>query len=81
MEHNPAKVWTLKDRKFYKHIGLYVYRKSFLIKFSKMKKSYLEEVEKLEQLRILENGEKIKVVITKKDSVSIDTAEDIELIG
>jgi len=81
MEHNPAKVWTLKDRKFYKHIGLYVYRKSFLIRFSKMKKSYLEEVEKLEQLRILENGEKIKVVITKKDSVSIDTAEDIELIG
>ena len=81
MEHNPAKVWTLKDRKFYKHIGLYVYRKSFLIRFSKMKKSYLEEVEKLEQLRILENGERIKVVITKKDSVSIDTAEDIELIG
>ena len=34
MEHNPAKVWTLKDRKFYKHIGLYVYRKSFLIRFS-----------------------------------------------
>ena len=81
MEHNPAKVWTLKDRKFYKHIGLYVYRKSFLIRFSKMKKSYLEEVEKLEQLRILENGERIKVIITKKDSVSIDTAEDIELIG
>jgi len=81
MEHNPARVWTLKDRKFYKHIGLYVYRKSFLIRFSKMKKSYLEEVEKLEQLRILENGERIKVVITKKDSVSIDTAEDIELIG
>lgn len=81
MEHNPAKVWTLKDRVFYKHIGLYVYRKSFLMRFSKMKKSYLEEVEKLEQLRILENGDKIKVVITKKDSVSVDTLEDIKLIG
>ena len=81
MEHNPAKVWTLKDRKFYKHIGLYVYRKSFLLRFSKMKKSYLEGVEKLEQLRILENGDKIKVVITKKDSVSIDTMEDIKFIG
>ena len=81
MEHNPAKVWTLKDRIFYKHIGLYVYRKSFLMRFSKMKKSYLEGVEKLEQLRILENGDRIKVVINKKDSVSIDTAEDIELIS
>ncbi len=81
MEHNPAKVWTLKDRVFYKHIGLYVYRKSFLMRFAKMKKSYLEEVEKLEQLRILENGDKIKVVITKKDSVSVDTLEDIKLIG
>ena len=81
MEHNPAKVWTLKDRIFYKHIGLYVYRKSFLMRFAKMKKSYLEEVEKLEQLRILENGDKIKVVITKKDSVSVDTMEDIKLIG
>lgn len=81
MEHNPAKVWTLKDRVFYKHIGLYVYRKSFLMRFAKMKKSYLEEVEKLEQLRILENGDKIKVVITKKDSVSVDTMEDIKLIG
>ncbi len=81
MEHNPAKVWTLKDRVFYKHIGLYVYRKSFLLRFSKMKKSYLEGVEKLEQLRILENGDKIKVVITKKDSVSVDTLEDIKLIG
>jgi 3-deoxy-manno-octulosonate cytidylyltransferase (CMP-KDO synthetase) len=81
MEHNPAKIWTLKDRKFYKHIGLYVYRKSFLLRFSRMEKSYLEGVEKLEQLRILENGDRIKVVITKKDSVSVDTAEDIKLIG
>lgn len=62
---------------YFKHIGLYVYRKDFLLKFSKMKMSKLEKPEKLEQLRILENGEKIKVVLTNKDSVSIDTPEDI----
>jgi 3-deoxy-manno-octulosonate cytidylyltransferase (CMP-KDO synthetase) len=66
---------------YYKHIGLYVYRKNFLLKFSKLKKSRLESAEKLEQLRILENGERIKVVITKKDSVSIDTLEDLSLVN
>lgn len=66
---------------FYKHIGLYVYRKNFLLKFLKMKKSSLEKAEMLEQLRILENGEKIKVVLTNKDSVSIDTMEDFKLIN
>ncbi|MBK8549871.1 MAG: 3-deoxy-manno-octulosonate cytidylyltransferase [Ignavibacteria bacterium] len=81
MTHNPAKVWMIKGLKFYKHIGLYVYRKSFLLKFSKMKKSYLEKMEKLEQLRILENGERIKVIITKKDSSSIDTKEDMTLMA
>ena len=42
-----------------------------------MKPGTLEKAEKLEQLRILENGEKIKVVMTKHDSVSIDTNEDL----
>jgi len=79
MDNTHAKVWSGRNI-YYKHIGLYVYRKDFLMNFSKMKKSYLERMEKLEQLRILENGEKIKVVITKKDSVSIDTAEDIERV-
>jgi len=68
----------IPDKKnFYKHIGMYVYRKNFLLKLSKMKASYLEQSEKLEQLRILENGERIKVVLTKIDSFSIDTKEDI----
>lgn len=71
---------SVEKFKYYKHIGLYVYRKSFLLKFSKMKKSYLENAEKLEQLRILENGEQIKIVITKKDSLSVDTLEDVKLI-
>ncbi len=62
---------------YYKHIGLYVFRKDFLLKFPNMRHTNLEKAEKLEQLRILENGVKIKVIITKKDSVSIDTKKDI----
>ncbi|MFA5012823.1 MAG: 3-deoxy-manno-octulosonate cytidylyltransferase [Ignavibacteria bacterium] len=61
---------------YYKHLGLYVYRKDFLIRFSKVKQSVLEKSEKLEQLRILSMGEKIRVVITKFDSISIDTQND-----
>jgi len=61
---------------YYKHIGLYVYRKNFLDKYGKMEQTPNEKAEKLEQLRILGYGEKIKVVITDKDSFSIDTSED-----
>jgi 3-deoxy-manno-octulosonate cytidylyltransferase (CMP-KDO synthetase) len=64
------------NAKYYKHIGLYVYRKSFLLKYKNLKQTKLEIAEKLEQLRILENGEKIKVVLTNKDSQSVDTNED-----
>lgn len=67
----------VKKDKYYKHIGLYVYRKKFLDKFGKTKQSELEKIEKLEQLRILEMGEKIKVVITKNDSFGIDTKADL----
>ncbi|MDP2681989.1 MAG: 3-deoxy-manno-octulosonate cytidylyltransferase [Deltaproteobacteria bacterium] len=64
----------------YKHIGLYVYRKDFLLKFAKMKPTPLEEAEKLEQLRVLENGYKIKVVETEHDSIGVDTEEDMERV-
>ena len=64
----------------YKHIGLYAYRKDFLLKFAKMKPTPLEEAEKLEQLRILENGYKIKVVETKYNSIGVDTQEDLEKV-
>ena len=67
--------------KYYKHIGLYAFRKSFLARYVKMKQSSLEKAEKLEQLRILENGEKIKVVKTTHDSISIDTKEDLRRIN
>lgn len=71
---------SLIRTKYYKHIGLYVFRKNYLKKFTRMKKSFLERTENLEQLRILESGEKIKVTITRKDSFSIDTYEDIKSI-
>jgi len=64
----------------YKHIGIYAYRKDFLLKFSKMKQSKLEKIEKLEQLRVLENGYKIKVVETNYNTISVDTPKDIKKV-
>jgi 3-deoxy-manno-octulosonate cytidylyltransferase (CMP-KDO synthetase) len=63
-----------------KHIGLYVYRKKFLQKFSKMKQTPLEIAEKLEQLRILENGYKIYVSKTKYKTIGVDTESDLEKV-
>ncbi|MGB9677622.1 MAG: cytidylyltransferase domain-containing protein, partial [Candidatus Ratteibacteria bacterium] len=63
---------------FYKHIGIYVFKKDFLMKFASWPVSFLEKIEKLEQLRIIENGYRIKVVIIKNDSPSVDTIEDIK---
>ena len=68
----------LKNGDFYKHIGLYVYRKSALMKFTSMEPTDLENTEKLEQLRMLENGMKIKVVVTEHESFSVDTKKDLE---
>jgi 3-deoxy-manno-octulosonate cytidylyltransferase (CMP-KDO synthetase) len=63
----------------YKHIGLYVFRKKSLIKFTQLEQTELELAEKLEQLRMLEFGMKIKVVPTEYDSFSVDTPKDLEL--
>ncbi|MBI5573897.1 MAG: 3-deoxy-manno-octulosonate cytidylyltransferase [Elusimicrobia bacterium] len=60
-----------------KHIGLYVYRKKFLLKFARMKQMPLELAEKLEQLRILENGHKIYVTKTKYKTIGVDTKSDL----
>lgn len=62
---------------YFKHIGLYVYRKEYLLKFTGLQSSYLEDLEKLEQLRVLENGYKIKCVETTLDSISVDTPMDL----
>lgn len=64
----------------YKHIGIYAYRKSFLLKFIRLPARNLEECEKLEQLRALENGYQIMVVETKYASLSVDTKEDLQKI-
>ena len=63
---------------YYKHIGIYAYTKDFLFQFTNLQKSYLEMTEGLEQLRVLENGYKIKVIETKFDTIGIDTPEDLE---
>ena len=60
-----------------KHIGLYAYRADFLQAFSRMEPTPLEQAEALEQLRVLENGERIFVVLTEHDAVSVDTPEDL----
>ncbi len=64
----------------YKHIGLYVYRRAFLLQFARMTPTPLEEVEQLEQLRALEYGFPIRVVETTYDTVGVDTAEDLERV-
>ncbi|NLT52207.1 MAG: 3-deoxy-manno-octulosonate cytidylyltransferase [Ignavibacteria bacterium] len=64
----------------YKHIGLYVYRRNALLDFTKLEQTDLEKIEKLEQLRMLENGFKIKIVITEHESLSVDTPADLELV-
>lgn len=68
-----------RDIPFYlRHIGVYAYRQEALFAFVKMQSSQLEEIEKLEQLRLLENGYKIKCVFTSYQGIGIDTREDLQ---
>ena len=63
---------------YYKHIGLYAFTKDFLFTFRNLPKSSLENAEKLEQLRVLENGYRIKTVETSFDTVGVDRPEDLK---
>ena len=63
---------------YYKHIGIYAYRKDALQQFTQLPPSLLEETEKLEQLRYLENGFKIRLTVTDIPTIGIDTPEDLE---
>ncbi len=74
-----AKEWT-KHHTYFKHIGIYAYRKNVLHEITKLAQSSLEIAESLEQNRWIENGYKIKVAITKFESISIDTIEDLKLV-
>ena len=61
-------------------MGIYAYTKDFLYTFKNLPHSYLEEAEKLEQLRVLEAGYKIRVIETQFDSVGVDTEEDLKRV-
>ena len=63
---------------YYKHIGIYAYRKDALQQFTQLPPSLLEETEKLEQLRYLENGFRIRLTVTDIPTIGIDTPEDLE---
>jgi len=77
----------LKDEAFasgrllcHKHIGIYVYRRDFLIQYTRMPQTRLEKAEKLEQLRVLENGHRIRVVETEYESIGVDSPLDLEKV-
>ena len=62
----------------YKHLGLYAYRRDFLLRLAALPQTPLERVESLEQLRVLEHGYRIRAVETEHDSIGVDTPEDLE---
>jgi 3-deoxy-manno-octulosonate cytidylyltransferase (CMP-KDO synthetase) len=72
----PEQEW-IKHYTYYKHIGIYGYRRDTLLEIAKLPKTKLEITESLEQLRWIENAYKIKAEITAYESVSIDTPEDM----
>lgn len=68
----------LKNHTYYKHIGLYAYKKEILNEITQLSQSDLEKIESLEQLRWLENGYVIKVAVTDEENIGIDTPEDMD---
>lgn len=75
----PPESWHLRHR-YYKHFGLYVYRRAFLLEYASWPATPLEISEKLEQLRILERGYRMRVAVTEHDSIPVDTASDAERV-
>ena len=65
---------------YYKHLGIYAYRREFLLAYKNLPKSNLEKSEQLEQLRALEFGYKIKTVLTEHETVGVDTPEDLNRV-
>jgi 3-deoxy-manno-octulosonate cytidylyltransferase (CMP-KDO synthetase) len=65
---------------YYKHIGLYVFRRELLLRYAAMNPTPLEQAENLEQLRILEHGFRIKGIVTSYDSSPVDTEEDLNAV-
>ena len=67
--------------KVLKHIGIYAYRRNFLLDYAKMSSTPLEETESLEQLRALENGYKIRVIKSDCKFIGVDTEEDLKRVN
>ena len=63
-----------------KHLGLYAYRRDFLLRLAALPQTALEQAESLEQLRALEHGHRIRAVETQHDSIGVDTPEDLERV-
>ena len=72
---------TSGNTPYFKHIGLYVYRRDFLLAYSALPVGPLETAERLEQLRALENGFRIRVVETEYESLGVDTPEDLKRVA
>ncbi len=77
----PDKQQWLERHRFFKHIGIYAYRKKTLLQLTALPQSSLEQSERLEQLRALENGIKIYTVETDYESTGVDTPEDLEFVN
>ena len=72
-----SSITALSEEVFYKHIGVYAYRKEWLMSFAKLSPTKFETIEKIEALRIIENGFQIKMAETLSESIGIDTQEDL----
>jgi len=70
-----------EDFKVYKHVGIYAYRRDFLLQYAALAPTPMEQIESLEQLRVLENGFKIKVLTSDFQGIGIDTKEDLEAVN
>jgi 3-deoxy-manno-octulosonate cytidylyltransferase (CMP-KDO synthetase) len=70
-----------KQDQVYKHIGVYAYRRGFLLRFAGLAPTLLEQSESLEQLRALENGYRIKVLETDFNGIGVDTPEDLAAVN
>ena len=68
------------DSKMFKHIGVYAYRRDFLLQYAKMSPTPLEQTESLEQLRALEHGFRIRLIETEFRSIGVDTPEDLQRV-
>ncbi len=80
LESNPFGTNRPLPKRVFKHIGVYAFRRKFLLLFSKMKPTPLEKLEKLEQLRALENDYRIKVNPVDYEPICVDTPEDIQKV-